>query len=1218
MGHFYVHRLTLLFFIALTLTSSSFPTQRQVCNVLNSSCQTTPLAYTRQICLNTTTQDQVCHLDVSAPTSTRLLTSEIKTTSFSDENPVNKALFGPARHMVGSSEEFKPYTHPRILMNETQWEQLINNYADPALFKQHGTWSSHMYWMTSSSPVSPIIMNLVDMERSGYTASYDGRAYDGNSPAYIHYRQGLAHMASNITIAHPHNLEVMFFCALWARVAEVRWKDGYKDFYNLSIGNNCIDAVVAWAKIVLAHHQFHCTPLNPHCKSGGMKEERTYIWDTTHFWGLHIDWYTGGAPMALVYDFMYAKMTESQRTTIRSAIALSVMNRFSWGTAKETSIHNPNVLTDPHRIFSNWAAYNGHLYVINLAIEGENKFDDYVTSILRLEKKTSGFNKELDVRYAELLKKFMDNSFYPDGATFEDAYSYNNAMREGSIALLASERRGSKVLSRARFRNAIHNLAQMTEPWHCGNFIGHSSGGGSVYNAHITLFRYVYPHGELPGMLLRQRFGDHFVTNNPCRTTWYQSAMQQALLGGEHSSSANAPQDIRGDLKKYFPLSVYSPRRGLLIARSTLSENATYIHFDCRPDAFLVGHDNADRGVYTFTTQRQTWVDDLQWNWNVDSNRHSLMHIDNIGEGLKAPSCNVTDISDEGGIVLGTADITYAYNTQWSPDRSGKPFYRRYVTKDPTTGAYKIEILHFDEPENNSPWDLGWPADDRAADLGFHDGMGLSNVSDIGFGGLWYWKRPSRPTPLKRMMRSVALLRKPQSHHAVDPTIFVVVDSVDAGPGEHNFTSYVMLHKSVVVNKTVSSCNGGECRLLLQSGNKRVALHAMSTKSKLSYRADKFDKVKPRIVFFSEGGQHEELWMAYRGVPEDTTRPPMMLRRPGRPGFLGARFGTMAVDNSFLVVEKGRLRSMTAGEHASQPPLPIWLTAWRKRRLTSRDLVANPQRFLIRKPGTTHEFMGVIYGAADGRWGLNARDVVDTCLAGTRSWISVLDCGTTYEERTRRWKTRACTPVRKDVTMQSCTTGGSRWIGKLMRFRAYYVVVGMAARGPPALVVRHETLQGQDTIPIVLPSASTLTELPPPLREVLFGKTYWFGPTDFERRPEHFYDRGGMDGQLAVRFRSTGSETGNAQDAVMTCSSNTMAGVEMAVFDCGNETRMVENYQKRACELVDNSAEWDRCHGFRARIKSNLVAGRWYIAVVSAYDRGEGLAIELKHLLSYM
>lgn len=224
----------------------------------------------------------------------------------------------------------------------------------------------------------------------------------------------------------------------------------------------CIDAVLGWSKAVLAHRVYYC---NPDCPLKEIvKGDRADLWRTDNRWSLHHDWFTGGTGLAFTYDYLYDDIDDDDKVFIRSAIAMSVLDRHVWGANDVSDVNSPNIYVHPHRAFSNWGGYNSNLYLANLAIEGETEFDAYASAVLDLHG-SEGFNVELNTRYGEVLKQFMLHSFYPDGSSFEDGYSYFNALREGSLGLLAAQRRDITVLTTTRFRNIIHNFAQSTEPW---------------------------------------------------------------------------------------------------------------------------------------------------------------------------------------------------------------------------------------------------------------------------------------------------------------------------------------------------------------------------------------------------------------------------------------------------------------------------------------------------------------------------------------------------------------------------------------------------------------------------------------------------------------------------------------------------------------------------------------------------------------------------------
>lgn len=161
-----------------------------------------------------------------------------------------------------------------------------------------------------------------------------------------------------------------------------------------------------------------------------------------------------------------------QRRFVNSAIGLLVKGRTHWGISDTSDRYSPNVMQHPHRIFSNWAIYHANLYLANLVIEGETDFDTMASAF------GAGFNTNVNEKVPALYTAYMQHAIYPDGSSFEDGYTFDLAFREGSLGFLALARRGENHLDTPRGRNMIHYAAQSYEPYRCGNFVGHSSGGG--------------------------------------------------------------------------------------------------------------------------------------------------------------------------------------------------------------------------------------------------------------------------------------------------------------------------------------------------------------------------------------------------------------------------------------------------------------------------------------------------------------------------------------------------------------------------------------------------------------------------------------------------------------------------------------------------------------------------------------------------------------------
>lgn len=178
----------------------------------------------------------------------------------------------------------------------------------------------------------------------------------------------------------------------------------------------------------------------------------------------------------------------------------------------------------------------------------------------------------------------MTRAIYPDGSALEDAYTVGIALREGSNALIAGEKRGFGILSSQKFRNIVFHAAHMHEPWLCGNYVGGSSGGGLPYPSFYALARNVYPDGDLPAMLWRQRMGDNYVGGGVCRAQYQQVVTQLFHLGLTHK------KNVPNEGSSLLPLHHFSPIRGMVVSRSAATTDALYSHFDARGDCAWLGH----------------------------------------------------------------------------------------------------------------------------------------------------------------------------------------------------------------------------------------------------------------------------------------------------------------------------------------------------------------------------------------------------------------------------------------------------------------------------------------------------------------------------------------------------------------------------------------------------------------------------------------------------
>lgn len=786
--------------------------------------------------------------------------------SFTNRAPGdNSALFGSAAVTPAPSSQFSPGVHPRVLFNASQWEAIISSYA--ANYDTPNSWSR--YHRLISSTWSPAV-NFINKMSTLDTSAYKGDLED-LSQWSASERETLGLLADQILIMNEPESHALFLCTMWAAVNDKLTTE--QQFLSANMTTMCKDAAVAWAKVLLAHRAYNCASACP----SGAASSRAFLWDHTRRYEVRNDWMTAGMNLALVYDILFDQMNSSELRVIRSALAMLVLEKFSWGCTETSTSSSPNAAIHPHRIFSNWATYHSNLFLTNLAIEHDTDFDTYTSAVLQSFGSTKGFNERLDFRYSKLLEAYMSHSVYPDGSTFEDGYTYFIALREGSLGLIAATRRGYNLIDTTRFRNLILNLEQMSEPWHCGEVIGHASGGGLSYATYAAFFRYTYPNGALPAVVWRRRFGSNFQNGQPCRISWYQHFTQISILGGEHNtqvSTAISVQDMPTSLKNQLPKMVFAKRRGIVFMRNSWDESATYSHFDARPDAFFPGHDNADRGVFTFTSLRQTWITDLpDWSKNVDSRKHSLLHVDGLAQDEKSPSVRMVQVADNDDLVLASADLTYAYNVQWArnwPDHN--PPVRHVVTYDSSGQESKVNVL-FTVQETGDPRSFGWPSDDDGEDLGMtRTTSNMWGDPDMGFKGMYTWKRAYRTTTLEHVVRSVVLLR-----NFSENGILIVGDSVaPADSTVHIYESYLVLQDDISVDLALSQCSGSKCTIVLQAGsNKKAEITALASKSEvlLSFRKESFitDKTHTRLVIKTSAAGDMQLWLVLQSKPDSNT-----------------------------------------------------------------------------------------------------------------------------------------------------------------------------------------------------------------------------------------------------------------------------------------------------------------------------------------------------------
>lgn len=776
-------------------------------------------------------------------------------TIHTDEDPISPELFGQPYVTRAPESDLAPGVHPRLLYNAQQLDQIMKEQADTV--HDPDSWVYYQFHLSKHrGPENPSIQHLAGVDLSPYAGEFvDLSTWTASQ------RETLSSLAAEVPARWPTDMPSYYICSHWALVNEKL--PTAEKILPTNTAELCRNGTVAWATALLAHRAYYCAS---ECSSD-IQKDRSYIWDVDRMFTTSDDWHAAGASVALALDMTYDSYTMTQRRRILSALSLLVLKKETWGCTETSTAQSPNAALHPHRIFSNWAMYHGNLFVANLILEHENDLDVYASSVLQSHFQTSPFNVGILYRCGSLLEAYFDHSLYPDGSTFEDGYTYQIAMTFGALGVVTATRRGANLLNSARFRGHAHFYYQMSEPWQCGQLIGHASGGGQSYVGVEALFKYAYPKGAIPALNFRHRMGK-FKNNQPCRINFDQSLLQSTALGSNHDTSVTTAESAEGlsnAHKNLLPKSIYAPRRGLVIMRNGWNENDTYVHFDARPDSFVVGHDNSDRGVFTFTAMRQSFLTDYYaWNKNVHSRMHSLIHVDGLSQDEHVPSVRIVRATDDGDVAITAANLTYAYNVQWARGGNNENPPRAEVVEYTDNTNWKYTSYLYTEQADEDIFELAWPDGDSGEDIGMQRSQfALWGDPDVGFSGQWEWKRKYRAIPLDWVTRSVALVR---AKNNIGYT--VVADSIglpDTSP--HKVESYLMLHDGVSVNEAVSSCGASSCTIVLSAlgGGSRADIHIRNNKgAAMDYRLENFitDVRHTRIVVRMQAAESIDVWHA--------------------------------------------------------------------------------------------------------------------------------------------------------------------------------------------------------------------------------------------------------------------------------------------------------------------------------------------------------------------
>ncbi len=351
--------------------------------------------------------------------------------------------------------------------------------------------------------------------------------------------------------------------------------------------------------------------------------------------------------LGFCYDLTYNWMTEDERFTTRALLS-----------AMTTSRHTIMWNSRDSDISTNWRNGHDHLILAALAIEGEPGFDAGCTA-----------------QNIEALKIYVtkwglnDQGFNREGPGY-----FSLGMHAGALAAYAVSRRGENLFVTGNLYQCTLEMFYCMSPdtnsmWGHGDAEGWNNGSGVA--AAYDVFKAVYPKDELTD----------FVYRNALKEPSYQKnfPLARAIFGHDPLPGNNTP--AIASAAKGLSLDVFSPQRGLAIARSDWSPGGVRVDFDDRFDCFDIGHMKTNRDSFYLYSHGRSWITDAGYH-SVHNDLHSTVLIDGLGEAGTStrprwpslPGHFLEHISTPD-FALFAGDARAAYTYEWGGTKNGTSSY---------------------------------------------------------------------------------------------------------------------------------------------------------------------------------------------------------------------------------------------------------------------------------------------------------------------------------------------------------------------------------------------------------------------------------------------------------------------------------------------------------------------------------------------------------------
>jgi autotransporter-associated beta strand protein len=513
-----------------------------------------------------------------------------------------------------------PYVHPRIFFSEADRSSLRS---------------------ATNDPLNPAVTNAIALLRSAVSKSID----NPSSPVGIAYQRLKTGDATwdirGIVSAQNGPYETLIGnekCGLYGPLASACYL-AWLDQDNPAFQQRLKDLATAVATAARQHTTWYV--------SDRMEKANT----TTNPNAYDPNSYDVYSDLAFCYDLMYNWMTEDQRGTTRSLLTWMTAGRLTLKAGGEPDYaHSTN-----HRIF------HDHLIIAQLAIEGETGWDPSAIASNFLSKK---------IYYSVW-------GLTPDGFSREAPGYWVFGMHNGAPAAYALSKRYENLFATTHLYASMQELFYQMSPDETGKMYGThdgcgwGNGGGS--STYYPIMKAVYPTDPYIDYVARKCWQNGGYNGMP---------LVVAIFGRPFLTPHTTFRDVAAS--KSMPQTIFSPQRGMGVARSDWSTNALQLDLDTRGDCMSLTHLHSSRNSFTLYALGREWFMGQGYHLTENDSKQTIL-IDNLGAastsvttatnswfGSNAPSKwpsmpgRIVEVVDQPRIALFAGDAAPVYTYSWA------------------------------------------------------------------------------------------------------------------------------------------------------------------------------------------------------------------------------------------------------------------------------------------------------------------------------------------------------------------------------------------------------------------------------------------------------------------------------------------------------------------------------------------------------------------------